>query len=132
LGFYATDDSTIIGSEIDFATLIADVLGLKVDYSAADWAQNFVRIDSSQADAFISNVTVTEERKEKYDFATYRLDTLALEAKKGAGISIKEPKDVAGKKIAVSSGTNQEALLVKWSEQNVAAGLAPTDISYYQ
>ncbi len=77
-------------------------------------------------------MTVTEERKEKYDFATYRLDTLAFEAKKGAGISIKEPKDVAGKKIAVSSGTNQEALLVKWSEQNVAAGLAPTDISYYQ
>src|ERR1700712_2718434 len=28
LGFYATDDATIIGSEIDFANLIASVLGL--------------------------------------------------------------------------------------------------------
>ncbi|MDI9957661.1 ABC transporter substrate-binding protein [Rhodococcus erythropolis] len=132
LRFYADDDTTLIGSETDFAYLIGDVLGLKVDLQTADWAQNFVRIDSGEADAFLSNVTVTEERKEKYDFATYRLDTLAFEAKKGSGISIKEPKDVAGKKIAVGSGTNQEALLVKWSEQNVAAGLAPTDISYYQ
>ncbi len=85
LGFYATDDTTIIGSEIDFAYLIASVLGLEVKYGAADWAQNFVRIDSGEADAFISNVTVTEERKEKYDFATYRLDNIAFEAKKGSG-----------------------------------------------
>ncbi|MFC9764502.1 ABC transporter substrate-binding protein [Rhodococcus jostii] len=132
LRFYADDDKTLIGSETDFAYLIGDVLGLKVDLQAADWAQNFVRIDSGEADAFISNVTVTEERKEKYDFSTYRLDTVAFETKKDSGIQIKEPKDVAGLKIAVSSGTNQEALLVKWSEQNVAAGLEPTDITYYQ
>ncbi|MDJ0413347.1 LLM class flavin-dependent oxidoreductase [Rhodococcus opacus] len=127
LRFYADDDKTLIGSETDFAYLIGEVLGLKVDLQTADWAQNFVRIDSGEADAFISNVTVTEERKEKYDFSTYRLDTVALETKKDSGIQIKEPKDVAGLKIAVSSGTNQEALLVKWSEQNVAAGLEPGD-----
>ena len=112
LGFYATDDTTIIGSEIDFAYLIADVLGLKVDYSAADWAQNFVRIDSGEADAFISNVTVTEERKEKYDFATYRLDTLALETRKDTDWTVNGRKDLAGKIIAVGSGTNQEKILV--------------------
>jgi polar amino acid transport system substrate-binding protein len=132
LGFYATDDSTIIGSEIDFATLIGDVLGLKVDYSAADWAQNFVRIDSSQADAFISNVTVTEERKEKYDFATYRLDTLALETQKDTDWTVNGRKDLAGKIIAVGSGTNQEKILVGWNDANVAEGLAPIDIKYFQ
>ena len=30
-GFYATDDTTLIGSEVDFAYLIADVLGLEVE-----------------------------------------------------------------------------------------------------
>jgi polar amino acid transport system substrate-binding protein len=132
LRFYATDDTTIIGSEVDFAYLIADVLGLKVDISAADWAQNFVRIDSGEVDAFISNVTVTEERKEKYDFATYRLDTLALEAKKGSGWTVDKRQDVAGKVIAVGSGTNQEKILVDWNNQNVAEGLAPVDIKYFQ
>jgi len=132
LRFYATDDTTIIGSEVDFAYLIADVLGLKVDISAADWAQNFVRIDSGEVDAFISNVTVTEERKEKNDFATYRLDTLALEAKKGSGWTVDKRQDVAGKVIAVGSGTNQEKILVDWNNQNVAEGLAPVDIKYFQ
>ena len=132
LGFYATDDTTIIGSEIDFAYLIASVLGLEVQYSAADWAQNFVRIDSGEADAFISNVTVTEERKEKYDFATYRLDTLALETQKDTDWTVNSRQDLAGKIIAVGSGTNQEKILVDWNEQNVAEGLDPVDIKYFQ
>ena len=132
LGFYATDDTTIIGSEIDFAYLIASVLGLEVQYSAADWAQNFVRIDSGEADAFISNVTVTEERKEKYDFATYRLDTLALETQKDTDWTVNGRQDLAGKIIAVGSGTNQEKILVDWNEQNVAEGLDPVDIKYFQ
>ncbi len=51
LRFYADDDTTLIGSETDFAYLIGDVLGLKVDLQTADWAQNFVRIDSGEADA---------------------------------------------------------------------------------
>ncbi len=106
--------------------------GLEVDLSAADWAQNFVRIDSGEVDAFISNVTVTEERKEKYDFATYRLDNLALEAKKGSGWTVNKRQDVAGKVIAVGSGTNQEKILVDWNNQNVAEGLEPVDIKYFQ
>ncbi|WP_138996184.1 ABC transporter substrate-binding protein [Rhodococcus zopfii] len=132
LRFYADDDTTLIGSETDFAYLIGDVLGLDIELTAADWAQNFVRIDSGEADTFISNVTVTEERKEKYDFATYRLDSLAVEVKKDSGITFDGPKDIAGLKIGVGSGTNQEELLVQWNEENIAAGLDPAEILYYQ
>ena len=132
LRFYADDDKTIIGSETDIAYLLGDVLGLEIELTAADWAQNFVRIDSGEADVFVSNVTVTEERKEKYDFATYRLDSLAVEVKKDSGITFDGPKDIAGLTIGVGSGTNQEALLVQWNEENIAAGLEPAEILYYQ
>jgi len=132
LAFYATDNSTIVGSEVDVAELVADVLGLQIQYSNADWAQNFVKIDSGEVDAFISNVTVTEERKEKYDFATYRLDNLALEAPADSDWAYTGRKDIAGKRIGVSSGTNQEQLLVDWNAQNVADGLQPAEIVYYQ
>jgi polar amino acid transport system substrate-binding protein len=132
LRFYATDDTTLIGSEVDFAYLIGDVLGLDVEISTADWAQNFVRIDSGEVDAFISNVTVTEERKEKYDFATYRLDTLALETQLDSDWTVSGPEDLAGKIIAVGSGTNQEKILVDWNDANVAKGLEPIDIKYFQ
>ncbi|KOV85600.1 ABC transporter substrate-binding protein [Nocardia sp. NRRL S-836] len=132
LRFYATDDRTVIGVETDIAFLVADVLGLKPRLETSSWENLFVGIDSGAVDVGLSNITVTEARKEKYDFATYRLDTLAFEAKKGGTWKVKEPKDVAGKVIAVTSGTNQEKILVDWSAQNVAAGLKATDIKYFQ
>ncbi|MFE8914348.1 ABC transporter substrate-binding protein [Streptomyces globisporus] len=132
LGFYATDDKTRIGSEIDIATLVADTLGLKPQFEEVSWENLFVGLDSTKFDAVLSNVTVTEERKEKYDFATYRLDNIAFEAKKGSGWTVKEPADVAGRTISVSSGTNQEKILVEWSEENVKAGRKPVDIKYFQ
>ncbi|WP_024799317.1 ABC transporter substrate-binding protein [Nocardia sp. BMG51109] len=132
LRFYASDDRTIVGSEVDFAYLVADILGLKPEVTAADWSQNFVRIDSGEVDAFISNVTVTEERKEKYDFATYRLDTIALEVAKDADWAMPDRKSLAGKRIGVGAGTNQEQLLVEWNTRNVAEGLPAIDIAYYQ
>ncbi|GHJ29385.1 putative amino acid ABC transporter, substrate-binding protein [Streptomyces hygroscopicus subsp. sporocinereus] len=132
LGFYATDDKTRIGSEIDIATLVADTLGLKPDFQTVSWENLFVGLDSSKFDGVFSNVTVTEERKEKYDFATYRLDDLAFEAKKGTSWRVRGPEDVAGRTIAVASGTNQEKILVDWSKENEKAGRKPVHITYFQ
>lgn len=132
LGFYATDDRTVIGSEVDIAWLVADILGLKVDHRTADFAQNFVKVDSGEVDAIVSNITVTEERKEKYDFATYRLDNVSLEVPKDSDWTYTDRKSLAGKRIGVTSGTNQEQLLVKWNDQNVAEGLPKLDLAYYQ
>ncbi|WP_244200677.1 transporter substrate-binding domain-containing protein [Micromonospora arborensis] len=89
-------------------------------------------MDSGKYAVGAPNITVTEERKQKYDFATYRLDNLAFEAKEGSNWKVAGPKDVAGKKIAVGSGTNQEKILVEWSVEAKRQGLAPVDIKYYQ
>ncbi|MEV4613306.1 ABC transporter substrate-binding protein [Kitasatospora sp. NPDC049258] len=132
LDFHATDDRTIIGAEPDLAYLLGDVLGLKVELNPVSWENVFVGLDSGKYDVGITNITVTEARKEKYDFATYRLDILGFEAKKGAGWKITGPKDVAGRTIAVASGTNQEKLLISWNEANLKAGLKPVDIKYFQ
>ncbi|KQX54979.1 MULTISPECIES: ABC transporter substrate-binding protein [unclassified Streptomyces] len=131
LAFRATDDKTLIGVELDLATLVADTLGLEPQFEPVSWENLFVGLDSGKFDAVFSNVTVTEERKDKYDFATYRLDDLAFEAKKGSGWTVKGPEDVAGKRIAVGTGTNQEKILVDWSRQNEKAGRKGVDIKYY-
>ncbi|MET9950513.1 ABC transporter substrate-binding protein [Streptomyces sp. NPDC006339] len=132
LTFRATDNKTVIGVETDIAHLVADVLGLKPDIHTVSWENIFVGLDSGKYDVGFSNITVTEERKEKYDFATYREDNLGFEAKKGSGLTVRGPEDVAGRTVAVSSGTNQEKLLVEWSEENEKAGREPVDIAYYQ
>ncbi|MFD7699220.1 ABC transporter substrate-binding protein [Streptomyces caelestis] len=132
LTFYATDNKTVIGVEPDLAHLVADVLGLEPHLTTVSWENIFVGLDSAKYDAGFSNITVTEERKEKYDFATYREDNLGFEAKKGSGLKVDGPEDVAGRTVAVSSGTNQEKLLIEWSKDNESAGREPVDIKYYQ
>ncbi|SCG40789.1 ABC transporter substrate-binding protein [Micromonospora humi] len=132
LAFTASDNRTLIGSEPDVAVAIAGILGLEPVLENTSWENLFIGLDSGKYAVGASNITVTEERKRKYDFATYRLDNLAFEAKKGIGWQVTGPKDVAGKRIAVGSGTNQEKILVEWSREAQRLGLAPVDIRYYQ
>lgn len=65
------------------------------------------------------NIAVTEQRKEKFDFATYRVDSLAFSVKSTSAVqAINSAKDLAGKKVIVGSGTNQERILLGWNEEN--------------
>ena len=132
LSFRADDDKTIIGVEPDLAQLVADVLGLKLDLQATSWENLFLSIENGQYDTGFSNITVTEERKDKYDFATYRKDTIAFEVRSDKNIAVQQAKDIAGLTVGVSAGTNQEQILLRWDEQNKAAGLKPAKFQYYQ
>jgi polar amino acid transport system substrate-binding protein len=130
-GGYASDTKTIIGAEPDIAQLVADALGRKLEVIPTAWADWPLGVTSGKFDAVISNVTVTEQRKEKFDFSTYRKDLLGFYVKKDNEIVIREPRDVAGLKIIVGAGTNQEQILLRWNEANLKAGLKPVDIQYY-
>ncbi len=131
-GVYATDNATPIGAEPDIAQLVADSLGLELNIVAVAWADWPLGVASGKYDAVISNVTVTEERKEKFDFSTYRQDLLGFYAPKDSKLEkIETPKDIAGLKIIVGSGTNQEQILLNWIEENKAASLAPTELLYF-
>ncbi|ABY23987.1 ABC transporter amino acid-binding protein [Renibacterium salmoninarum ATCC 33209] len=99
---------------------------------ATSWADWPLGLGSGKYDAVISNVTVTEERKERFDFSTYRQDQLGFYAKSDSNISkISGAADVAGKRIIVSSGTNQEKVLLAWDAQNKASGLPAVEFQYY-
>ncbi|WP_420179217.1 ABC transporter substrate-binding protein [Paenarthrobacter sp. TA1.8] len=132
LSTFATDNKTLIGSEVDIAYAVGESLGLQVEVLPVAWADWPLGVESGKYEAVLSNVTVTEARKEKFDFATYRNDLLGFYAKTDSDIStIKETKDVAGKRIIVGSGTNQEAILVRWDEENKKNGLKPVEFQYY-
>ncbi|WP_026543287.1 ABC transporter substrate-binding protein [Paenarthrobacter nicotinovorans] len=132
LSTFATDNKTLIGNEVDIAYAVGETLGLEVEVLPVAWADWPLGVESGKYEAVLSNVTVTEARKEKFDFATYRNDLLGFYAKADSDIGeVKEAKDVAGKRIIVGSGTNQEAILVRWDEENKKNGLKPVDFQYY-
>jgi polar amino acid transport system substrate-binding protein len=133
LAFLADDEKTPIGNETDIAQLVADALGKKLELEVKAWADWPLAVQSGDVDAVISNVTVTEERKELYDFSSYRNDQLGWLVKASSKItSITEAKDIAGLTVAVGSGTNQEKILLAWDKQNTDAGLDPVKVEYFE
>ncbi|MFK0683294.1 ABC transporter substrate-binding protein [Ochrobactrum sp. BD67] len=132
LATYATDARTVVGADPEYASAVAESLGLELQLVPVAWIDWPLGLASGKYDAVISNVGVTEERKEKFDFSTYRQGLHGFFVKSDSPVtSIKEPKDAAGLRIIVGAGTNQERILVKWSEENVAAGLKPIELQYY-
>ena len=132
LAVYATDNKTPVGNEVDLAVALAQTLGLEAEIVPTAWADWPLGIDSGKYEAVLSNVTVTEERKLKFDFASYREDKLGFYAKADSNITkVESAPDVAGKRVIVGSGTNQEAILLRWDEENKRNGLAPVELQYF-
>ena len=134
LGFLADDDETPIGNETDIAQLVADALGKDLRLEVKAWADWPLALGSGDVDAVISNVTVTEERKETIDFSTYRNDELGWLVGADSDItSITQREDRAGKVVAVGSGTNQEKIVLEWDRLNQEDGLEPVQgPEYYE
>jgi len=64
----------------------------------------------------INQVTISEERKQKYDFSTpYTVSGIQALTRKADADSIRRPADLASKKVGVGLGTNYE----QWLKENV-------------
>lgn len=132
LATYATDTRTLVGADPDLALLIAESLGLKLEIVPTAWADWPLALQSGKIDAVLSNVGVTEERKEKFDFATYRQGLHGFFVHRDSKLqAIEKPEDIAGLRIVVGIGTNQERILNLWNERNQAAGLPAATLVYY-
>ncbi|KIF77851.1 ABC transporter substrate-binding protein [Streptomyces sp. 150FB] len=132
LGYVGDDQKTLTGSEPDLARLVAAVFGLEPDVKNATWENLFVGIDSGRTEAGFSNITDTEERKKKYEFAAYREDNLAFEVREDSDWNFGGTyKSLAGKTVAVGAGTNQEKLLLEWRDKLAAEGKKLT-VKYFQ
>lgn len=132
ISFHSDDGSTLIGSDVDVAQIVADGLGLKLRVEATSWADWPLGVQSGKYDVVLSNVGVTEERKDLFDFATYRHGLHSfLVTEESPVTKLEEPADIAGLKITVGSGTNQEKILQAWNAKNETAGLKPAELVYY-
>jgi polar amino acid transport system substrate-binding protein len=131
LDFVGTDQKTFTGAEPDLGRLVAAVFGLKPVLVNATWENLFVGIDSGRTNIGFSNITDTEQRKEKYDFASYRQDNLAFEVPKDSTWNFDgKYENLAGKTISVGAGTNQEKILLEWKTKLAKEGKSLT-VKYF-
>ncbi|WP_263164625.1 ABC transporter substrate-binding protein [Streptomyces sp. SCSIO ZS0520] len=116
--YIGQDQKTLTGAEPDLARLVAAVLGLEPEVKNSTWENLFLGLDSGKVDVAFSNVTDTEERKKKYEFASYREDNLAFEVPKESSWNFDgDYRNLAGQTVAVGAGTNQERILLAWQSK---------------
>jgi polar amino acid transport system substrate-binding protein len=94
------------GVSVDFATELAKYLGKEVQIENTAWDGLIPSIQTGKADAIISSMTITEKRKEEVSFSKpYASALLAVLANKNSGINSIDDLNVAGKKVAVKTGS---------------------------
>ena len=100
------------GLEIELAKALAEKLGVEAEFTAVTAATRTELLDSGDIDCVLATFTITDERKESWDFTTpYYTDhvTVLVEDAKG----IKTLDDLMDKKVGVSSGSTSAKSLVK-------------------
>ncbi len=100
------------GLEVDIAKKIADDLGIKVEYTTVTAATRGQLIDSRDLDAVLATFTITDERKQYWDFSTpYYTDHVSVLVEKSSNITT--AKQLLNKTVAVSSGSGSAKALVE-------------------
>ena len=104
--FEFTDESgAFVGIDVDILDAIAKDQGFDYELQSLGFDAALVAVQSGQADGVIAGMSITDERKETFDFSDPYYDadvTMAV----AAGSSIKSYDDLKGQKVAVKTATN--------------------------
>jgi len=95
----------IVGYDIDFLNAVAKEAGVAVEFKNTAWDGIFAGLDSGQYDAIISSVTITEERKAKYDFTDAYTSIGQILVVPKTDKTSRTIADLKGKKVGSQIGT---------------------------
>ena len=111
-------DGKLSGFEVELSEALAQKLGVKAKIQPTKWDGILAALESKRLDVVVNQVTISDERKKKYDFSepytVSGIQALVLKDKE-AKLNIKTAADLSGKKVGVGLGTNYE----EWVRANV-------------
>ena len=100
------------GLEDSLAEMIAEHLGVDVEFTTVTAATRGELLDSGDIDCVLATFTITDERKKSWDFSTpYYTDYVSVLVEDSSGI--KELADLKDKVVGVSSGSTSARALVQ-------------------
>jgi len=102
---FLNDKNELVGFDIDVAKATFAKLGMQVEFLAIDWSAKEQELNTKKVDCLWNGYTITDERKEKVNFTDpYMKNAQVIVVKKDSGIA--SLKDMAGKKLALQSGSS--------------------------
>lgn len=105
------DKDKIVGFDIDFLAAVMEEAGLKYELKNIGWDALLASLEAgAEFDGAISAMTITDERKQSFDFSLpYFESTNMILVKEDS--PIRSALDLKGKKVAVQGGTTAETLM---------------------
>ncbi|PAQ14028.1 cysteine ABC transporter substrate-binding protein [Bacillaceae bacterium SAOS 7] len=108
---FLNDQKEMDGFDADIAKEVAKRLGVEVEFVAQEFSGMIAGLQTEKFDAVISQMTITDERKEQMDFSdpyiTNHVKVIVAENNN----DVKTVEDFKGKDIGVGLGTNDETYL---------------------
>ncbi len=112
---YRDDANNIVGYDIDLAKEVCARLGVELVLQPVEWAAKELELSSGNIDCIWNGMSITPAREEAMSMTfSYLNNEIVLYAMKDSGIATLE--DMAGKKIAVQSGSFAEEVLTEYDE----------------
>ena len=102
---FVDENKNIVGFDIDLMNAIAKVMGFEVEFKNTAWDGIFAGLESGDYDAILSSVTITDERKAKYDFSDPYINAGQAVVVRADETAIQSHKDLPGKKVGAQIGT---------------------------
>lgn len=103
------DKGNLIGYEIDMIQAMGSQAGFQVSFVEVPWDNIFKELDAGKFDAVLSSVSITDQRKEKYDFSLPYFSAEQLLVVRKPMVS----ESLQGKTIAAFEATTGAAALGK-------------------
>jgi polar amino acid transport system substrate-binding protein len=94
-----------VGVDIELLAAIAKDQGFAYELQPLGFSAAVAALESNQADGVIAGMSITDERKLKYDFSAPYYDSGVVMAIRAADDTINSYADLRGKRVAVKTGT---------------------------
>lgn len=120
--FLGEDARTLEGLEVDLTRAIADVLGVKVEFTNGTFDSLIPAIAAGRADFAVGSIGDLKVRQEQVDFVDYAKAGIGIAVRKGNPAQISDLASLCGKTVAVLRGSFQEKELSEQKGKCQAGG----------
>ena len=101
---FTNEKNEFVGIDVDILAAVAEDQGFDYDLQSLGFDAAVAALESGQSDGVIAGMSITDERKEKYDFSEAYYDSFVCMAV-AADSDIAGYEDLKGKTVAAKTGT---------------------------
>jgi ABC-type amino acid transport substrate-binding protein len=113
---FADETGEYVGIDVELLAAVADDQGFKYELNPVGFDSALQNVQTGQADGVIAGMSITDERKEVFDFSQPYYDSTVCAAALASG-SIASLDDLKDQKVAVKNGTQSSLWAESLKEQ---------------